>query len=297
MNEQKEQNVQEEKKGKGLFYLVIASAIVIVAIVGATYAYFTTNIATNEGEVEVGSSTTTITLDKQDDSYSPGNIIPATNVIAQYGFENQTTISYTCSKTENSTTTQVTVTESDYNAATDPETAAESADPTIDYTSCVRVANSRCVDDNGDPVCGYYHFKLNNSNETTQTIDSIKFRTVSNNFTNLVFAIYGVDSTNGNLVRVTDVTPVPADDTTTLSTNPASGETQIALVSGTNAVLAQTFNNVNAAEYYLVTWLQENNSIQNETDGNKLFNGTIEVNIVGGGRVTGTISAAVTPGP
>ena len=123
MNEQKEQNVQEEKKGKGLFYLVIASAIVIVAIVGATYAYFTTNIATNEGEVEVGSSTTTITLDKQDDSYSPGNIIPATNVIAQYGFENQTTISYTCSKTESGTTTQVPVTESDYNAATDPETA------------------------------------------------------------------------------------------------------------------------------------------------------------------------------
>ena len=288
MNEQKEQNVQEQKKGKGLFYLVIAVAIVIIAIVGATYAYFTTNISTNEGDVEVQSTTTTITLDKQDDSYSPNNIIPATDVIAEYGFERQTTVGYTCDKEEGGETSQVSVTESDYNDQTDPN---------VDYTTCVRVANSRCVDDNGRPVCGYYHFKLNNSDSSTQTIDTIKFRTVTNTFTNLVFALYGVDSTNDTLVRVTDVTAVPADNTTTLSTNPASGsgETQIALVANTSAVLAQTFNDNDAAEYYLVTWLQENNSIQNETDGNKEFHGTIEVNIAGGGQVTGTISAAVGP--
>ena len=59
-NSNKENN---EKKGRGLFYFVVAFAIIIISIVGATYAYFTATAQTGpENSVTAGSTSVTLGL-------------------------------------------------------------------------------------------------------------------------------------------------------------------------------------------------------------------------------------------
>ena len=285
-------NEKEENKGRALFYSIIAVAIIILLVVGATYAFFTSNIASGEGDISVGSSVTLIRYSRELDTFSPRDIIPTADNIAKYAFENQTTVTYSCNKTENDVTTKQTVSEDDYILAT-TSTRSEDKDETIDYTSCKRIQNSRCVDDNANPVCGYYHFSVTNSDETMQEIGSINIKVVTNTFENLYFVLYAVE--NGELVQITETNYMPFVSNTVLSTDPntALGESQIALATGASVdnLIHQNFNDNKKAEYYIVTWLHETGSIQNEIDGNKAFSGTIEINMLGGEKLTGTISA------
>jgi predicted ribosomally synthesized peptide with SipW-like signal peptide len=273
MNDQK-----NEKKSRTLFYSVITVAVIIIAVVGATYAYFTSNIQTDEGDVNVGSSAVTLTLNRNADTYSPVDLIPATNEVAMYAFANQDTIKYTCSK--NGSDETVEVTEDEYE---------NREDDTIDYDACNRQVNNRCTDDNGYNVCGYYHMTISNSYDIAQQIDAVKLTTETNTFTNLVFAIY---VKNGeSLVRVTDVTDVPTTTNATASTNAESTETSINLVDNTSSLVHPSLGKNGEVEYYLVMWIKETGEPQNEDDGSKNFSGTISITTTGGEKVTGTISA------
>lgn len=269
---------QNERKSRALFYSVITVAIIVVAVVGATYAYFSTNIKTDEGAINVSSEYASLSLIPTNDSYSPKKLIPTANNIAMYGFANQNTISYTCSKTEGTDT--VTLTNDDY---------VNRTDATVNYDTCRR-QNNRCIDDNGQDVCGYYHMTISNTYDASQQINSVKLTTVSNTFTNLVFAVY---VKNGdNLVRVTDITDVPKTENTTASTNPTSGESTINILEGQNSLIHPTLTKDTTVDYYIVTWIKEINDIQNDADGNSAFSGTLSITTVGGDRLTGTISAA-----
>jgi len=290
-------NEQKKEKGKGLLYSLLAILLIFIAVVGATYAYFNANVQTNEGDVSVESDVMPLMLTKELDTYNPKKIIPARDAIAQYSFEHQLNVSYTCDKInpDDGSKTKVNVTSDEYENAINPN--AETLDTDIDYESCERIEKNRCTDDYGKSVCGYYHFTISSSDDNAQEIESIKLNTVTNTFENLVFALYTVDN-NGNLIRITDVTNVPTDPNETMSTSAGATETQINIVSGYETYVRPSISNINSAEYYLVTWLHEtcddfdSDSCvpQNESDGNKTFNGTITIGTAGGGKVTGTIA-------
>ena len=81
----------ENKKGNGIFLGVIGVATLIVAIIGATFAYF--SASTNSADNAVSVSSTQLSLGYSDDtSELKTNLIPATDVIAKFGATDATHI-------------------------------------------------------------------------------------------------------------------------------------------------------------------------------------------------------------
>lgn len=77
----------ENKKGNGIFLGVIGVATLIVAIIGATFAYF--SASTNSAEQAISVNSTQLSLGYSDDtSKLKTNLIPATDEIAKFGATN-----------------------------------------------------------------------------------------------------------------------------------------------------------------------------------------------------------------
>ena len=74
----------ENKKGNGIFLGVIGVATLIVAIIGATFAYF--SASTNSADNAIRVNSTQLSLGYSDDtSKLKTNLIPATDEIAKFG--------------------------------------------------------------------------------------------------------------------------------------------------------------------------------------------------------------------
>ena len=77
----------ENKKGNGIFLGVIGVATLIVAIIGATFAYF--SASTNSAEQAISVNSTQLSLGYSDDtSQLKTNLIPAADEIAKFGATN-----------------------------------------------------------------------------------------------------------------------------------------------------------------------------------------------------------------
>ena len=78
-------------KGKGIFYGVVAVATLIVAIVGATLAYF--SIMVNSENNAVGLSSDIVSISYSDGQYlinPAAKLIPATNEVVKKAYERVT---------------------------------------------------------------------------------------------------------------------------------------------------------------------------------------------------------------
>ena len=81
----------ENKKGNGIFLGVIGVATLIVAIIGATFAYFSASTNSTDNAIRVNS--TQLSLGYSDDtSKLKTNLIPATDEIAKFGATDTTHI-------------------------------------------------------------------------------------------------------------------------------------------------------------------------------------------------------------
>ena len=81
----------ENKKGNGIFLGVIGVATLIVAIIGATFAYFSASTSSANNAISVNS--TQLSLGYSDDtSKLKTNLIPATDEIAKFGATDTTHI-------------------------------------------------------------------------------------------------------------------------------------------------------------------------------------------------------------
>lgn len=79
----------EEKDNRGLFLGVIGVLTLIVAIIGATFAYFSASVSSNDNAVAVQSATIAISyIDGQ--VISADNLIPATENVAKAAYANAT---------------------------------------------------------------------------------------------------------------------------------------------------------------------------------------------------------------
>lgn len=83
----------ENRKGSGIFLGVIGVATLIVAIIGATFAYFTATANSAENAIETTSTSLTLNYVDTVNTKLSTSLIPATETIATYGAMNQTYIS------------------------------------------------------------------------------------------------------------------------------------------------------------------------------------------------------------
>ena len=185
-----------EKKGRGLFYFVIAFAVIIIAIVGATYAYFTASTRTNEeNSITTGSTSLKLGIET-DDTGANYDLIPTTAQIAKYAYAMQKEINYV-----------------------DPEECVTYKQD--EPETCLvkkKQANSTCIDDSGSAVCSTYSYTIINDNVNPQTI-TMYLGVTENKFQNLWFAVY-TDVTSTNTSGVQTVTRTRVTEPKQISTTP-----------------------------------------------------------------------------
>ena len=122
---------ENERKGRGLFYGVIAIATFIIMAVGATYAYFTATTNSGEASVRTGSTTLQLKYISYGDGWMNTDLIPVTSNIAEYSFENQN-------------------------------------DTTLGEQDTLN--NILCKDDFGNSICSVYVFQVYNNANSPQSV-------------------------------------------------------------------------------------------------------------------------------
>ncbi len=273
-------NDNNEKKGRGLFYFVIAFAVIIIAIVGATYAYFTASTTTNEeNSITTGSTSLDLGIET-DDTGANYDLIPTADAIAKYAYAEQKEITYE-----------------------DPQkcvTYKKGADgnPTEECLVYKKEANSTCIDDSGAAVCSTYSYTVKNDNINPQTL-TMYLGTTENLFKNLYFAVYVEESTDdGEGTTRTRITDPKAVETETAK------EVKMEIRTDIETTDYERFNNLvhptltkenPTRKFTIVLWIKEDGTDQTETDGNgKTFKGYVRVTSGDGHGVTGAIGEAVT---
>lgn len=294
--------MENNNKSTNIFLGVIGVATLIVAIIGATFAFF--GAETTGGNETLKASSTKLDLSFEDDlgHNLKTDMIPAETWIAEYA-----------------AMTQLSQAEID---------AKKASDEDYEYP----YKNLQCEDDNGNDVCGVYTFQIANpSNTTTQTLYAT-LNVVSNEFTDLYFRIY--DENNKEVVGPTNIPKTGAVNLTGLtqtllaSTKSAGYENEVPkpstfeIESGTETkeVVADsvtptdkqikltdakrinpdavvggnvTINTYNKRKYKMVIWIEENWTDQTDDNSGKSFAGSLVFTTANDSTgVTGVIAAA-----
>ena len=138
-------NKNNEWKGRGLFYGVIAVATFIIMAVGATFAYFTATTSSTNSAVQTGSTTLQLKFISYGSGWMHNDLIPADTTVVEYSFENQ-----------NDTT----------------------------VTDETDLSNTLCKDDFGNSICSVYVFQVYNGANSPQSV-SISIISETNGFASL----------------------------------------------------------------------------------------------------------------
>lgn len=136
---------ENEQKGRGLFYGIIAVATFIIMAVGATYAYFTATTGSASSSVRTRSTTLNLKFISYNSAWMSEDLIPSADYIVAHSFLNQ-----------NDTT----------------------------LVDSAKNNNILCRDDSGSAICSVYVFQVYNSNSQDQQL-SISLESTNNEFTNL----------------------------------------------------------------------------------------------------------------
>lgn len=153
----REGHFQDETKGRGLFYGVVAVAVFIIMAVGTTFAYFTATTSSADTSVQTGSTTLKLQYIGYEGAWMNSDLIPANTEVVEYSFEYQ----------------------DDTTVDTDND----------DYTT-MRY-NTMCKDDYGNSICSVYVFQVANSANSPQSV-SLDVVTVENGFSSLKAMAYEI---------------------------------------------------------------------------------------------------------
>ena len=275
---QEQNDKNNEKKGRGLFYFVIAFAVIIIAIVGATYAYFTASTRTDDGNsITTGSTSLKLGIET-DDTGANYDLIPTKSQIAKYAYAMQPEINYV--EPEECVTYK----------KDEPETCLVKK----------KKPNSTCIDDSGSAVCSTYSYTIVNDNINPQTI-TMYLGVTNNGFQNLWFAVYtDVTSTDTSGVQTTTRTRI-TDPKLITKTN--GDEIKMDIRTDIEASETDKFESLvhptlnqetPRKKYTVVLWIEETGDDQTAIDGDgKSFEGYIRATSGDGKGVTGVIGAAV----
>ena len=267
----------ENRKGSGIFLGVISVATLIVAIIGATFAFFSATANSAEGAVATGSQLVQLGY-KDNVTGLKTNLIPATETIALY-------------------------------AATDPEWVAGNV--TVEETG--QKNKGRCFDDRGNEICSVYTFTVGNPNfNTLLELSDGQIVVTTNDFSNLVYVIY--DETGAKVVNKTTM-PISGTSAnlglgvqqlkgSSLDSGKTEADGFIAKDPSTytavdaNGALIENYDTAkriaaNKRSYTMVIWVDETGSDQTEADSGKVFAASVTFE-TGGAGVTGVIASAGT---
>ena len=171
MIENMESNAINPNNGNGInnktntFNLVIGIATLLIAILGATFAYFSATARSKENDVTVRSAYVSI-------EYSGGTEIVASNLIP--------------SKQE--------IALAHYKKATVPYDPGEEGYIPVDDLYKTEQLDRRCVDSKGKQVCYVYQFSIMSDGPVGETTDIIAYIKVNQNeFDNLSYLLYEVE--------------------------------------------------------------------------------------------------------
>ncbi len=258
--------MENNNNGRGIFYGVIGVATLVVAIIGATFAYFSAATGRNDA---VNLASTTLTLRMEDiDSNFLTDMIPV---------ETETNID---------TKTNVTMF-APYPGLTEPvKTGATKADWTIGKTTC--------SDDEGNSICGVYQFSIKNPSTTTaqQVVGSLEI-SANTGFTNLTYAVF-----KGAASEITSYN-VNAGAVSTVGASAGAVIVPRTLVTDTTKFIDGVHTWTNTTEtlapeakttYTLVIWLEEAGEA-NKTEMGKAFAAGVHFSN-GSTGVTGSLSAS-----
>lgn len=269
--------MKNDTKGRDIFFGVVALATLIVAIIGATLAYFSITASSNEGAVNATAAVVSIEYnDGQQVTAQADQLIPATLSVVQ------------------------TVYEARFKDATNIENPEDAA--------------NICIDSNGRQVCSAYRFTIRSDIERTITAS---LNNEENGFTYLSYAVYNVTkgawmSLNDEGDYFLDFTSCSnanneGDDANTTDDCYAQvGLQKTYTDAAKNSIFGKTIEAGSAEPVYkselvsgttqvydLVLFIRETNENQNIDQG-KNYRGTIVVDVLDGGS-DGQISGYVDP--
>lgn len=261
--------MRSDNKGRDIFYGVIAIATLIVAMVGATLAYFSVTASSGEGAINATAATVSIEYnDGQQVSAQADKLIPATlDVVKRVYEKNIKTI-----------------------------------------TSSTEVAANACIDDNSQQVCSTYRFTvrsdiersisatLNNEHNGFTYLGYAVYDVTNDAWLTLD------DDNNQSLALTTcsneepEGTPEIADCYTTSGTMKTYDSTRavnsiFGVTNDGGTIKNKTKQVASETQVYdLVLFIKENDANQNIDQG-KNYRGTIVVDVVGlNGNITGYVN-------
>ena len=158
------------------FNLIIGVATLLIAIFGATFAYFTATARSGEGEVTVKSAMVSISFDRGT-SIQAENLIPSTEKIALNKYQKPTHA---------------------YNSELDGEFVSQSYDDfvkgNIDQVGLLeKYGDRRCIDAKGKEVCYVFWFSVTSDGTVGEYTNILPYITVEQNeFENLSYLVFDV---------------------------------------------------------------------------------------------------------
>ena len=250
----------ENKRGNGsnIFLGVIGVATLVVAIIGATFAWFSATANSADDAVNVGSTTVELNYNDKTNTLLKSNLIPAKEVIASYGGLN-----------------------SDYIA----QTATDGS-------------SLQCVDDNGNSICSIYEFTVTNPTNAAQDLTftlnvvqngftNLKYKIYEGTAKPAEGAANGItynlaadginETTSGNTVEKIEDT-FPGD----------GGSETLTAISG---LLAGNTSKT----YTMLIWIDEVEAKQNDEDAGKSLTAGLTVSTGDGEGITGVIGTVGKP--
>lgn len=166
-----EKNLETRQKRDNTFNIIVGVSTLLIAIFGATFAYFSATASSKDNDVHVKSAYVSIAYDGGIE-VKASNLIPSTERIAIKMFKKE------APKAD------------DGNYHTENENYAFQEN-TDEYSND---SSRRCIDVVGREVCAVYQFSIESEGteqETTEIIGGIKVE--DNDFTNLSYILYEVE--------------------------------------------------------------------------------------------------------
>lgn len=261
--------MRNDNKGRDIFYGVVAIATLIVAIVGATLAYFSVTASSNEGAVNATAAIVSIEYnDGQQVTAQADQLIPATLEVVQEVYE---------SKIKGLTANE----------------------DSLEY-------GNACIDSNNRQVCSAYRFTVRSDLERTITA---VLNNEHNGFTYLSYAIYDVTNNKwlplADDGATYDMALKSCSNEDENTENDCYAEEPKTYNTGAiNSIFGYTLENsikVNQSmtvasatqEYEIVLFIKENKGNQNIDQGQN-YRGTIVVEVMDGGiNGSGNITGCV----
>lgn len=173
LNENNAINPSINEKKTQTFNLIIGIATLLIAIFGATFAYFTATARSREGEVTVKSAMVSINFENGTE-VTAQNLIPSSEDIMLYHYQQKTQVAH--------------------NPEVDGPFLKEFDDflEDDDQSTISDYADRRCIDSKYKEVCSVYWFSV--TNEGTDPVDIVAYINIEDNeFQNLSYLIYKVD--------------------------------------------------------------------------------------------------------